>query len=394
LSGSSDFVSGEETEVKSKSAQTATPPLSSYEGGRYLAKYIKTRHRCKCGASLILVNDSDLYDGDAVCCDVCHCDIESKKPFFHCEKDVDSRHHPHGFDVCAKCVLKNKKKSECETPQKQEKEKKNKTSKQQRPDKKASSSSDKMKSKEKAKRKKNRSKGKSKSPEAQAICQLENEKGLLLKANNKQSERIDFLQTQLKAVSKNKVNSDTTLKLVKNQVTELVLRNEKINHDLSEQQKQTAKLQPDSQWKVLCQIEAKLKGFKKEQGKKNKRVKANADKLESMEGIMTNLYRVFNNRYEKQQVVIERLQAQLNEKQEEKVGRGEVQDAVFLSDEEMEDEKQLNRKIREPQAKLGMYSQLAQDIEKELQEFEEAPLDQQSIDEAFNDLNEFKVADA
>jgi len=144
--------------------------------------------------------------------------------------------------------------------------------------------------------------------------------------------------------------------------------------------------------------------------KRNKRVRANADKLESMEGIMTNLYRVFN-KYEKQSAEIKRLQERLSEYEKESVGVGDPREQaqsataeVFIRDGETlpfsnafqsdeEDEKLLSQNMSRASVtppKMAVFSQLAQDIEKELRDFEETTLDHESMDKAFNELNEFK----
>ena len=59
--------------------------------GPLMAKYIKTKHRCKCGSNLILVNDpnTDIYRGDSAVCDRCHRDIPRNEQFYHCQRIGD-----------------------------------------------------------------------------------------------------------------------------------------------------------------------------------------------------------------------------------------------------------------------------------------------------------------
>ena len=195
---------------------------------------------------------------------------------------------------------------------------------------------------------------------------VEKEKDLLLKANNKQNERIKHLEHQLQLVTKDKISMHTTLKLVKHQVAELVLRNEKINNELSNQQKQTAKVQPEGQWKLLCQIQAKFKSFRKQQSKKDKHIKSNIKNIESLKRMMPDMYRVMECKYEKQRVRIQKLEQQESGKQAEEEDEDEDEDRKR----NVNGEKDVVIDFQNPIT----FSQMVMDIERELKQFHQTPL--------------------
>ena len=226
------------------------------------AKYVTTKHTCKSGENLMLVNDNNLYNGELACCDLCRTDIAKDKQFFHCMAD----NHKFGYDLCTECVFKatqssTRKPSDDEDglllfaydsskPTRRKRMRRRKQKKFQKTGNKQSKKED---------------------TTGQNVKELKRENRLLAKQNGKQIEKIKYLEHQLQLITKDKLENETTLKFVKKKVSNLILTNEQINRDLSVQQKQNAKLKPDGQWKLLCQLDANFKASKKSQVRKNKK---------------------------------------------------------------------------------------------------------------------------
>mmetsp|Transcript_66995 Transcript_66995/g.106535 ORF Transcript_66995/g.106535 Transcript_66995/m.106535 type:complete len:466 (-) Transcript_66995:41-1438(-) len=371
----------EEHEAKAASVSTRKSRSPSV----CLDKYIKTKYRCdECASFLVLVDDNKLYDGDEAQCDECDADIRTTEAFYHCVNDVA---HPHGFDLCRKCAIhqqqrameqrvdehsddkqdkillvsdelgdarKLKKVRVRTSKQKQRKRRKPSSSKARiveiRKDERMENGATETKETQSKKRRsekvvryekrtpRNSEQDGSRKYEKkegdklwkQRAKQLKEEKKVLLSENRKQHERIRYLQNQLQIITKDKLENETTLKFVKNQVSNLVHRNEEINKELNKQHKQNAKLKPDGQYKILCELEANFKAFKKSQNAKNKQTADCLEKVSKMEEIMSNMYQVFQAKLEKQQVVIAKLQQQLQDKSETKTDAVQVSHAQLL----------------------------------------------------------------
>ena len=90
---------------------------------------------------------------------------------------------------------------------------------------------------------------------------------------------------------------------------------------------------------------------------------------------MGNLYQVFSNKFEKQQVEMNKLTKRISN-----MKRSSSSSKVL----------ETSQKEKEKKPNMSMFNGLVKSIEKELNELEKKPLDQDSLKEAINDLDDIQ----
>lgn len=244
-----------------------------------------------------LINDDKLYDGDLAECDVCTNQISAGQPFYRCNGNPD--YHPAGLDMCANCIFGGNSANRKKT---------NRPS--SRPIQKVI-----PKSATKLSKRSNGSVHMSSSKKAKSVLTdvdvLRSQKRLF-RENQEKKQRIESLQRQLATVTREKKATDATLKSVKSQVTNLILKNEELEKDY------TSKVSDLQQAKrqYIQQKSSSSKKLHNNQTVANDKViseiKNLATKTEKLESLVTNMYKVLNNKYTTMQTKLTLVENKVN----------------------------------------------------------------------------------